>query len=74
MKDTRPETTLVAPSETPRGELLSVGTASRLCGVHPRTLYRWIDEGRIPAVQVYPTHRVRLHRIVVEAILREQKS
>jgi excisionase family DNA binding protein len=54
--------------------LLSVGTAARLCGVHQRTLYRWVDEGRIPSVHVYPTDRVRLRREDVESIRQTKKS
>ena len=47
--------------------LMTVSDAAELAGVHPQTVRRWIDEGRLPSITVYPTHRVRVRRDDVEA-------
>ncbi len=40
-----------------RGELLGITRASKVLGVHPRTLRRWADEGYVPHVQTPGGHR-----------------
>ena len=47
--------------------LMTVSDAAELAGVHPRTVRRWIDEGKLASVEVYPTHRVRVRRDDVDA-------
>lgn len=48
-------------------DLMTVSDAAQLAGVHPQTMRRWIDEGRMSSVTVFPTHRVRVRREDVEA-------
>jgi len=48
-------------------DLLTVGQAAGLLDLHPRTVRRWIDEGRLASVEVFPTRRVRVRREDVEA-------
>jgi excisionase family DNA binding protein len=50
-------------------ELLSVGEAAALCGVHPQTVYRWCEEGLIAYVQVTPRSPRRFRRADVLALL-----
>jgi excisionase family DNA binding protein len=50
--------------------LMTVSDAAELAGVHPRTVRRWIDEGKLASVEVYPTHRVRVRRDDVDVARR----
>ena len=54
--------------------LMTVSDAAELAGVHPRTVRRWIDEGKLASVEVYPTHRVRVRRDDVDAARKPQSS
>jgi excisionase family DNA binding protein len=49
-------------------EMLKPGDAAKMLGVDPKTLTRWANTGRIPAVTLPGGHR-RYRRSVVEAIL-----
>lgn len=39
------------------GELLSIGQAAQLLGVHSDTVRRWTDTGRIKAIRTLGGHR-----------------
>jgi excisionase family DNA binding protein len=39
-------------------ELLTLEEVARLFRVHPRTVYRWVRERKIPAVHICATWRV----------------
>lgn len=54
-------------------EWLTLREASELLGVHPSTLRRWSDEGKIPFARTPGGHR-RYHREVLEAHLRHQRG
>ena len=54
----------------PDEDLLTVKAAAFEAGVHPRTLRRWIDEGKIEAVQVGPTDRIRIERDELARVMR----
>lgn len=51
-------------------ELLSVGAAADLLGVHVVTIRRWTDEGKLPEVRTPGGHR-RIPREAVDRLLRE---
>jgi excisionase family DNA binding protein len=55
-------------ADQPQSGRLSLGPASRLLGVHPETLRRWADEGRIDAFLSPGGHR-RFDRRELERIL-----
>jgi excisionase family DNA binding protein len=55
-------------AEQPQANRLSLGPASRLLGVHPDTLRRWADEGRIEAFLSPGGHR-RFDRGELERVL-----
>jgi excisionase family DNA binding protein len=52
---------------------LSLAEAAQLLGVHPSTLRRWSDEGRVPSVRTEGGHR-RFERTVIEQHLTEQNT
>jgi two-component system response regulator VicR len=50
----------------PAGDVLTTGQAARLCGVHFRTVLRWIDRGLLHAYQLPGArgdHRVPVHEL-----------
>ena len=49
---------------------LPIKAAAYVAGVSPKTIRRWIDAGRLPAVEVGPTRRVRVRQTVLEAVMR----
>ena len=53
--------------------LLRPGEVSRLLGVDPKTLTRWADSGRLPAVVLPSGHR-RYRFGEVRAVLRPAKA
>jgi excisionase family DNA binding protein len=48
-------------------KLLSPGEVAKRLGVHPKTLIRWSDAGKIPSVRTLGGHR-RYRESVVKAI------
>lgn len=50
------------------GDLLSVLEAARLLGVSPSTIWRWIEQSRVPAYRLGPK-RVRLKRSELECLV-----
>ncbi len=54
-------------------EWLTLREASELLGVHPSTLRRWSDEGKIPFTRTPGGHR-RFHRQALEAYLQRQET
>ncbi len=54
-------------------EWLTLREASELLGVHPSTLRRWSDEGKIPFTRTPGGHR-RFHRQTLEAYLQRQEA
>jgi excisionase family DNA binding protein len=52
-------------------EVLTVYEASKHCGVSPKTIANWIDEGHIPAFRTVGGHR-RIRREDLDAFLRRQ--
>lgn len=50
---------------------LTLSEAATLLGVHPSTLRRWSDEGRVPTVRTQGGHR-RFERAAVEQVLMGQ--
>jgi excisionase family DNA binding protein len=64
-------TTAIATGDHPDdGEWLSTARAAVMLGVTPRTLYRWIDEGRLAAYRFGKV--VRLRRSDVERFARDE--
>ena len=53
-------------------ELFTLGEAARFLKVHERTLRRWIAEGRLPAVKIART--VRIRRDTLEVMTRPQPA
>ena len=51
-------------------DLLTVKAAAYEAGVSADTVRRWIDEGKLEAVQVGPTDRIRIER---EALARAMR-
>lgn len=51
-----------------RDPLLKPGEVARLVGVHPKTVSRWANEGRIPALRTPSGHR-RFRRSAVQVLL-----
>ena len=49
--------------------LLTVAEAAHLIGAKPRTVRRWIDDGRLTAYVVGPTRRIRIKQADVAALL-----
>lgn len=49
-------------------EMITVTEAAEMLGISPVTLYRWLQEGRIPAIQ-YGTKTIRLRRSQVLAYI-----
>ncbi|MCI6584052.1 MAG: helix-turn-helix domain-containing protein [Mobiluncus sp.] len=41
-----------AEVELPDGEFFSVNQVAELVGVHPKSVYRWIHGGQLPAVRL----------------------
>lgn len=56
--------TAMATGDEGGGDWLSTKDASRLLGITPRTLYRLIDEGQLPAYKVGRTLRLRRHDVI----------
>lgn len=48
--------------------LISLALAARRLGVCPRTIRRWVDRGRLPAVR-YPSGRFRVSALVVDRLV-----
>lgn len=48
-------------------ELLSTGEAAKILQVHPDTLVRWANEGKLPVIRISKQRRFR--REDVEALL-----
>jgi excisionase family DNA binding protein len=48
---------------------LRVSVAAQYLGVHRNTVRRWIEEGRLPFVEVGPRKRKR----VLESVIREMR-
>lgn len=53
---------------------LTLSEAARLLRVHPATVRRWIEEGRLPAWQASERGRFRIDRSRVEALLRGEAA
>jgi excisionase family DNA binding protein len=43
----------------PGDELLTVGEIAERLRIHSMTIYRWIDDGRLPAIRIGKQYRVR---------------
>lgn len=54
--------------------LLNVNDIAAAWGVHPRTVRRWIDTGRLPTVRAEGQFRIRVRRSVAESILGERAT
>jgi excisionase family DNA binding protein len=50
--------------------LLTVGEAAKRLGVHPKTLRRWTDAGRLPFIRLPSGHR-RFRADLIERLTRE---
>ena len=53
--------------------LLSPSEAAELCGVHPRTITRWVKSGKLPCVTGLGGHR-RYRLGTIEKLLQERKQ
>jgi excisionase family DNA binding protein len=56
------------------GTLLTLEEVSRLLHIHPNTLRRWCQEGRIPAVRVSPRGDRRFRKEDIQAYLDKLNS
>ena len=57
-------------SEAPAPLLMSIKSAAKFCDVHPRTIIRWIAEGKIEATKAFGNPKVirdSIYRAVGEA-------
>jgi excisionase family DNA binding protein len=50
-------------------EILTAAEAAALLHVHPKTLDRWVAEGRLPVIQTVPRGKRQFLRSDVEALL-----
>ena len=55
----------------PRGRLLSTHLAARRLGVHRQTVYRAINDGRLPAERDGVNGRWRIRELALEALAAE---
>ena len=55
----RPRRPVVDPATSPVGVMYDTVEVATFMGVTPRTVQRWIREGRLPAMIVGGTYRVR---------------
>ena len=65
------------PQEDPAGPnvaTLSLTQAAELLRVHPATVRRWIDGGRLPAYQAVKGGAYRIARSEIDALLAERKA
>jgi excisionase family DNA binding protein len=60
---------MALPVRDEDGKLLTVKEAAFEAGVHVETIRRWISEGMIDSVRIYPTNRVRVPASEVRRIL-----
>lgn len=58
---------------TPRGLLTRTGIAA-LCNVSPRTIDRWVDDRRIPAIKIGRTIRFRWPAVETALLRFERKA
>ena len=59
MPRAQPEKVSLDRSDSPIGVLYSTDEVAAFMGVTPRTVQRWIREGKLPAVVVGGTYRVK---------------
>ncbi|HEY7062508.1 MAG TPA: helix-turn-helix domain-containing protein, partial [Chloroflexota bacterium] len=57
---------------TEDGELYTVAQAARRLGVHPSTIWRWIDAERLPAYRVGPKN-IRIKASDLERMVQPAK-
>lgn len=55
-------------------DLLTIKETAYELNVSPRTVRRWVDEGRLEAVEVGPTNRIRIRADAVEDSQRPKKK
>jgi len=55
--------------KTDQKRLLKVDEVAAMLGVHPKTVYRWIREGKIEVIKL-PSGRIRIPESEIEKILR----
>lgn len=63
MNVTTTDTSSDADAETGEAQWLSTKEAARQLGVTPRTLYRFIDEGQLPAYRFGRVIRLKHHEL-----------
>lgn len=61
-------------ADGPNVATLSLTEAARLLRVHPATVRRWIDGGRLPAYQAKKGGAYRIARAELEQLLTERKA
>ena len=65
------------PQDAPDGPnvaTLSLTEAAALLRVHPATVRRWIDGGRLPAYQATKGGAYRIARVELDLLLAERKA
>jgi len=59
---------------SPNGDLIRIGEAARMLGVHPTTLNRWALRGKIRHFEVGPYKERRFRKEDILALLREREA
>jgi excisionase family DNA binding protein len=55
-------------------KLFTIIEAAEYCGVHPCTVYRWIDKGEIPYFQTVAHSKIRVRRADLDKMLPEKRK
>lgn len=70
LTDARPQDA----ADGPNVATLSLTQAAEFLRVHPATVRRWIDGGRLPAYQAKKGGAYRIARVELELLLAERKA
>lgn len=58
---------------TRKMKLLSTRRVAEICGVSPRTVAKWLRDGEIRGVKLYPGRNWRIEEAELERFIRERR-